>query len=61
MADTSTQVDKYLVKKTTDYDPNEGTSRPLKKKKKVLSGAYQPRKSKAAKDYKKALDEATGW
>jgi len=62
MGDNSTQVDKYLVKKTTSYDPDEGTKKPLKGgRKKLRSGAYKPRGSKAAKNYKKALDEATGW
>jgi hypothetical protein len=62
MADNSTQVDKYLVKKTTSYDPDEGTSKTLKKSRnKLRSAAYAPRSSKTAKAYKKSLDEATGW
>jgi hypothetical protein len=62
MGDKSTQIDKYLVKKTVSYDPDEGTAKPLKKEKTTIrSGAYKPRSSKAAKGYKKALDEATGW
>ena len=59
MGDKSTQIDKYLVKKTTSYDPEEGTSKTLEKSKKAIkSGAYKPRSSKSAKSYKKALDEA---
>ena len=61
MADASTEYEKKLVKKTTSYDPNEGTSRPLKKKKKKRGPAYAPRQSDAGKAYKKALDKATDW
>jgi hypothetical protein len=58
MADSSTDYAKNMSKKTKDLT---GTLGGKKKKKKKKGYAGQGRGSKGYKDYKKGLDEATGW
>jgi hypothetical protein len=62
MADPSTP--KNIVKQTESYDPDSGTDTPLnpkRAKKTKKNAAYAPRKSDRGRNYKKQLDDATGW
>ena len=53
-----------LVKPTQSYDPESGTDTPIDPKKAPKTkknAAYAPRNSDRGKNYKKQLDDATGW
>ena len=61
MGDTSSVFKKYMTKRSESYEDPENGQMKKKKAKKARSGAYKPRGSKVAKQYKKMLDDATGW